>query len=300
MKQEYNIIAIVVTYNRLELLKECLESLLKQGNILDKIIIVNNASIDNTKEYLESIKNEQIIVHHLEKNIGGAGGNNFGIKEANKYNPTHVWLMDDDTIVKENSLQNLLNADIELNGNYSYLASAVYWVDGTDCIMNKQKIQQKVPNFLECSKKGLIPILSTSFVSMFINFNSIKNLGLPIQEFFIWNDDVEYSSRLVTFNNAYLCLNSEVIHKTKTNIGVDIVLIDDNRSHFLFFEGRNIIYMIFYSKIPLITKFGKFFVIARHIFKALINFKFKNLSILLKGLFYGLFFKPKIEYLKDI
>ena len=48
-----NIVAIVVTYNRKKLLKECLESLLDQTIKLDRIIVIDNNSSDNTFEYLE-------------------------------------------------------------------------------------------------------------------------------------------------------------------------------------------------------------------------------------------------------
>ena len=42
---------IVVTYNRLSLLKECLVALLDQEYSLNKIYVINNNSTDETKEY---------------------------------------------------------------------------------------------------------------------------------------------------------------------------------------------------------------------------------------------------------
>ena len=46
------ICAIVVTYNRVELLKLTIEKLLKQTRKIDEVIIINNASTDNTGEFL--------------------------------------------------------------------------------------------------------------------------------------------------------------------------------------------------------------------------------------------------------
>ena len=47
---------VVVTYNRLELLKECLERVENQTAPAGKIIVVNNASADGTAEYLRKYK----------------------------------------------------------------------------------------------------------------------------------------------------------------------------------------------------------------------------------------------------
>lgn len=46
-----NIAAVVVTYNRLEMLKDCIEALQKQKYSCD-ILVVNNASTDNTESYV--------------------------------------------------------------------------------------------------------------------------------------------------------------------------------------------------------------------------------------------------------
>ena len=56
------ICAIVVTYNRVELLKLTIEKLLKQTRKIDEVIIINNASTDNTGEFLESVKENITVI----------------------------------------------------------------------------------------------------------------------------------------------------------------------------------------------------------------------------------------------
>ena len=46
-------VALVLTYNRLALLKECIKGIEAQEEKLDKLYIVNNSSTDGTKEYLK-------------------------------------------------------------------------------------------------------------------------------------------------------------------------------------------------------------------------------------------------------
>lgn len=121
------IAAVVVTYNRKEILLKNIESLLKQtcSSKLD-ILIIDNASTDGTVDYIYSyIKLNRLIYKNTGKNLGGAGGFNYGIKEAYSMGYKYIWIMDDDTIPKIDALEKLLDADAYLNHNYGYLASNV-------------------------------------------------------------------------------------------------------------------------------------------------------------------------------
>jgi rhamnopyranosyl-N-acetylglucosaminyl-diphospho-decaprenol beta-1,3/1,4-galactofuranosyltransferase len=65
---ELNVCAVVVTYNRKEQLKDCLQALIAQKRQLDAIIIVDNGSTDNTPELLL----KEGYIHHLpQKEITG-------------------------------------------------------------------------------------------------------------------------------------------------------------------------------------------------------------------------------------
>jgi len=80
--------AVVVTYNRKDLLVECLEALRRQTGPLDAIYIIDNASTDGTPELLRSrgyrdgavienpLDGSEIIIRYvrLPVNTGGAGG----------------------------------------------------------------------------------------------------------------------------------------------------------------------------------------------------------------------------------
>ena len=97
IKHEKTIAACVVTYNRKDKLVKCLHALLNQTYSDFQIIVVDNASTDGTKDAIqEFIQNNQIRYYNTGKNLGGAGGFNFAIKNvANKF--SYLWIMDDDT-----------------------------------------------------------------------------------------------------------------------------------------------------------------------------------------------------------
>jgi len=76
-----SVAAVVVTYNRKSLLMRCLLALLRQTRPLQKIIVVDNASTDGTREELaqEGYLDESAIEYvRLEHNTGGAGGFHTG------------------------------------------------------------------------------------------------------------------------------------------------------------------------------------------------------------------------------
>ena len=65
---------VVVTYNRLSLLKECLSALENQTYPIQRIVIVDNCSTDGTSEFLDSLTDTRYLIIHSKENIGGAGG----------------------------------------------------------------------------------------------------------------------------------------------------------------------------------------------------------------------------------
>ena len=87
------ICAVVVTYNRLELLKGTIEKLLTQSRKLDEIIIIDNKCTDGTSEYLKTIE-DKVTPVFLDENLGGAGGFNKGIKIAYEKGHDYIWIID--------------------------------------------------------------------------------------------------------------------------------------------------------------------------------------------------------------
>ena len=51
--EKKKVCAVVVTYNRKALLLECVQAILRQSYPIEKIVIIDNASTDQTEEYLE-------------------------------------------------------------------------------------------------------------------------------------------------------------------------------------------------------------------------------------------------------
>jgi GT2 family glycosyltransferase len=285
-----NVAAVVVTYNRLEKLKKCLQCMEKQARNLD-IFIINNASTDETDFFMRSYKknHNNIFYFKLEENIGGAGGFNFGLKEAYKSskNYKYFWLLDDDTYPQKNALLELLKF-ANKNESFGFLVSKAIWKDGSLSEMNVPSIIKRKGNFIK--------VRQASFVSFFVKRDIFNCLGFPIKEFFIWGDDIEFSRRISSKYNCYWVQNSIVFHDTKYNTGSDIAT-DDKRIERYRYAYRNEIYIAkkegLKRKIYQITKLGY------HILRVILfskNNRIQRISIIVKSTIRGLHFNPKVEY----
>lgn len=234
---KYSVNAVIVTCNRCDLLKKSIEALLASRYEVNKIIVVNNASTDGTKQYLDSLNDSKLIVMHQEKNEGGAGGFFYGIKEAYENGCDFVWIMDDDTVVTETALEELVNGyEVLRDRPVGFLASNVFWCDNKPCYMN---ICNTWYDWNEYAGEGIIRISHCSFVSMMIPSWVIKEVGYPIKEYFIWGDDGEYSTRILQKYEGYLCGKSKVHHLMNENIGVDIMNVPPERLGRFFYFYRN-------------------------------------------------------------
>jgi GT2 family glycosyltransferase len=120
---------VIVTYNRIALLKECITAALSQTFSIYKIIIVNNASTDGTADYLKSLDKQRFEVITCNKNTGGAGGFNIGIKKSLEIGADWTWVMDDDTIPFQDALE-LLVLKSGVIKNIGFLCSKVLWGGG--------------------------------------------------------------------------------------------------------------------------------------------------------------------------
>jgi len=289
--------ALVVTYNRIEYLKECVNSLLNQSFRLESIIIFDNHSTDETQNYCESLNDRRINYVRSPKNLGGAGGFKSGMKYFIENDSSdYLWLMDDDTIPNANALEKFIDCVMEMKGkNFGFMASNVRWIDNNPAKMNIPLPVKEWSRLV--SDNGLVGIRRATFVSLFLPRKVIVDIGYPIEEFFIWGDDVEYTERISQKYPSFFVNKSIVIHKMLENNRADIVKDSVSRIRRYKFAYRNRIY--YNRKISKLDFFKQIFRSIRDIFSVIIrseNKKTKRIFYILYGTFLGLFFNPQIEY----
>lgn len=99
---------ILVNWNGSDDTVNCLKSIEKSSFRDYSIVVVDNGSCEDE---LLKIKNCSINFTLIEagENLGYTGGNNLGIKYCLEYNPDFILLLNNDTYIDVNALQNIIN-----------------------------------------------------------------------------------------------------------------------------------------------------------------------------------------------
>jgi len=184
------IACVIVTYNRLSLLKRSVESVRCQSIDCFDIIIINNGSNDGTKVWLDSQKDLIVI---SQDNLGGAGGFSTGMRFAYNNGYEWLWLMDDDGVAEKDQLKNLLLGSRKYNLKFSN--ALVCNIEKKDMLSFGLNIGGKViMNRNDLPKE---PILNgiNPFNGTFINRVVVERIGFIKTEMFIWGDETEYTYR---------------------------------------------------------------------------------------------------------
>ena len=288
--------AVVVTYNRKDLLLECIAAILSQKGQVPDIIIVDNNSSDGTQEALISYVDEgKVQYYNTGSNLGGAGGFQYGIRKGIELGYDFLWIMDDDCIPSPTALATLLEAT-KKKKEFGFLSSKVLWKDGSICEMNAQRemLTRDVTDFAPGQIK---PVVMASFVSLFVPVAVVKDLGLPIKEFFLWTDDWEWTRRISRKHPCFLVTDSVVTHKSKVNIGADISSETADRLDRFNYLYRNDV--VLYRREGLKGFCYECVRLAGHCVRVLLkskDHKWERIKKIFGGTAAGLKFHPTIEY----
>jgi GT2 family glycosyltransferase len=212
-----SVCAVVVTHDRRDMLRECLEALARQTRAPDAVHVVDNASTDGTAAMLAE-EFPDVTLRRLETNEGGAGGFHEGIRDALERGFEWLWLMDDDTVPAPDALERLLaggDRAAAMGAPAAILASKVIWTDGALHPMNTVlPAMHRMDGLVDAASHGLLMIRSASAVSLLVDRRAVERFGLPVKRYFIWSDDIEFTARILRTEPGYLVPDSVVHHKT--------------------------------------------------------------------------------------
>ena len=255
---ESTIGCVIVTFNRLDKLRKTLISYANQILKPKFIVVVDNASTDQTAQFLNQweVVNEgfQKIVIHSKKNIGGSGGFYLGEIKALELDSDWIMIADDDAYPQEDYLwgmQKYINENkndkisiicgkVEENGNYVNLHRSVWknkWDRNFHIPVKKEEYSNKEfhPDFV-------------SYVGIVINKDKLKTAGIVDKNNFIWCDDTEHTYRL-SQKGKIVCLPSfTIVHDVdSTNDSLSWKYYYGYRNDLIFFRKH------FKSRFPFIV-----------------------------------------------
>ena len=206
--------AVIVTYNRSNDVMRCIDSVLGQTFKPANLIIVNNASTDDTETRISQYFNREDISLEVEKlteicvkqgvhtyiytnafNAGGSGGFYIGMKNAHEnLSSDFVWLMDDDGYPTENCLEQLL----------THVDAHDYVMPTSINILNHDELSwptwkrngKKTIRYEELKNSwGETMEYVTPFNGVLLSRKCVSEVGYINKDFFIWGDDYEHYYR---------------------------------------------------------------------------------------------------------
>lgn len=192
-----DVVAVVVTYNRLPLLQRLIAAL-REVPELSRVLVVDNASSDGTGAWLaaQSAAGAGPLVEGrtLTDNTGGAGGFAVGLEWACALGADLVWLMDDDGVPVAGCLPRLLERRGELDfwgpavvaeGDPARLCFPIRLPGGTRVVHAMDEVEAAADD-------GLVRGVVIPFNGVLVTRELVERIGVPRAEFFVWGDDVEY------------------------------------------------------------------------------------------------------------
>lgn len=277
---------IVVTFNRLELLKACLKSTFELDYPDYSVLLIDNASTDGTQDFVLSSpyyqqKNFRYV--RLKDNIGGAGGFYEGVRLAMADTSEWLFLMDDDVVILPKALQHCLK--------YSHVSECIHG----------SKLTVEGERFLWSgyfsTKLGLFSWFSDNYMSgkeftfvnygcfegMFVKKSLVQKIGLPDARLFITLDDHIFG--------MLASLHTNVLYFSEFTLRKLLPVPKDwgERSPIPYYQTRNRFFLIDYLREyfpesrPSVIHLFYFLDFLRNTWRALTKGYFYQIGLLIKG-----------------
>lgn len=238
------ITAVVVTYNRKELLIRCIEHLRKQAVKLDSIIVVNNGSTDGTAEWLDC-QTDLKVIH--QENVGGSGGFYRGIQQAYDDGYDWIWCMDDDVYPEPDSLEQLLKQ----NDEKTVILCPLRKQEGTIFLTEIKKFNLTNPfkslhidsvTLDDVKNSEAVSIEGITFEGPLIKREVVKKIGLPNKELFLLYDDSDYGYRAILAGYQIKLVTQATLNKELFFANDDRVTQVQKGKWKLYYHIRNTVY----------------------------------------------------------
>lgn len=235
--------AVIPTYERRDLALECIGSLERQTIPVD-IVVVDGASGDGT---VAAIRSQHPAVHVVElpRNAGSAGGFGAGIAWAYEAGYEWIWLTDNDSEAQPDALEQLLAAHASFADENPplLLASKVVWTDGSILALNAPILKRKeLEPLYRAAEYRTLSVRAAPYAGVLIHRDLVLRHGLPIEDYFVWNDDIEYTGRLLRHDFGVLVPRSVVCHKPEV-----LAPTTAWAGKRFYFEVRNKLWLVLYS-----------------------------------------------------
>ncbi|MBA4317051.1 MAG: hypothetical protein C0412_01490 [Flavobacterium sp.] len=234
-----NISIVILNYQRPNETVECINSVQNNASITQNIIVVDNASDDNSVEIIKnSFPDIQLILS--KENRGYAGGMNLGILEAFKHSPDYILILNSDTLIENQSIEILVKA-MDNNKSAAMATGTIhYYPKIEDIWYSGGRLSywrasgfhvRALDDHSRLLEKDFVKVTFISGCACLFRTDALKKVGLFDERFFLYNEDTELCSRLIRNNYELIYVPaSKLFHR---------ITKSDYTAYSIYFSIRN-------------------------------------------------------------
>jgi GT2 family glycosyltransferase len=210
------VVAVIVTYgNRINYVEKVINRLKNIDNICSAIVVENGSS--------KGLSSDDFVhILRLDENTGSANGYYLGLQEAIKTSSDFIWMLDDDNLPAQNSLDILLSdyegsdnktafssfrldrKELKEAGEQKYIRNSFFGFSLKTKIFKNGSQQDK-------HDKILIPCETVPYGGLLLPLRFVDKIGLPDREYVLYSDDNDYTYRLKKNGIKIFCDTRSII-----------------------------------------------------------------------------------------
>lgn len=239
------ITTVIVTYNRLELLRQTVGAVLGQTRRPDEVIVVNNGSTDGTAEWLAGQAELTVLT---QDNVGGSGGFFAGMQAAMAGGADLLWCMDDDVFPRADCLERQLEA-LEATPGTGISAPARVQ-EGK--VVGRRFTHYNLTNPLASMYGGKerfaeggepVPVAGVPFEGPLVRREVVERAGLPNRDLFIFCDDTDFCLRAGLAGFGIVYVPAAVMDKASFFKGASWGEREEKKKWKRYYQVRNATYL---------------------------------------------------------
>ncbi len=225
--QQPLVYVIILNYNGKKYLQACISSITLQTYSNYKIIVCDNASNDDSVEYVT--KNfPEVIVLRAEENLGFAEGNNLAIKFALNHKSNYVFLLNNDTTVEPNLLDKLVTT-AEVDNEIGIVGPAIFDYYSKDVLqeagmtIDRFGFPISIKSGFDNKEKPAEPFF-VSGCALLIKAEVLNAIGFFDKEYFMFAEDLDlcWRAQLAGYKVA-VNLNAKIYHASGGSISGGVI-----------------------------------------------------------------------------
>lgn len=204
--------AVVLAYSREKILPDLIAALRNQSRKPDEIIVINQGSNPTIASWLADQQDLTVIV---QENLGSAGGFCRGILESIQRGHGWTWIFDDDAVPALNALEEMVKCPYFKLQETVFLGSRI--VDRFGKTYMSPGGSKSIAWYGNVLDDKCVEAVDACWLGLLVRTHAVYEAGLPIAEFFLWDEDREFVSRLVRYGKGYCVLSSVITHYQDDN-----------------------------------------------------------------------------------